>query len=470
MSKSADLLKNTGILAIGSFSSKLLTFLLVPLYTAVLTTGEYGAYDIISSAVSLLIPILTLNVSDAVLRFPLDEGEDVPSIARFGIVLTLASGVLVLVAQLAPGAPWGGVPGIDYLAPLYLATSLYQLLTLLARGTQRFVDIAVAGILSTIVIVGLNILLLLVLPCGLDGYFVANIAGFALASAFLLVRMRSVVFGHAAAGVAGLAARMVRYSLPLAFTVVGWWFINTSGRFIVVWACGMEANGLFSVAYKIPTILSTLASIFIQAWQVSAIKDFDGRDSDGFLRRTYGVVELLLVLSTSCLMALSPLIASFLYSGDFYSAWVYVPFLLISALLNAMAGMWGPFFSATYRTRPMAVSTVVGGVVNVGIGVPLAHLIGVQGVALAAMLSSLANWAYRGVAARSFMEADFRMGRSMALYGLLAAQAFATVIGVSTVSLFLVDVLVIAIVLVLCRDRVGSAKRFLFSSVKKRVR
>ena len=126
LSKQGYLIKNTGILAIGSFSSKILVFLLVPIYTSVLTTGEYGDYDIIFSSISLLIPILSLNISDAVLRFPLDKDADIPRIAHIGISLTLVSGCIILLCQLIPNMPWSGLRGLNYLAPLYVANALYQ--------------------------------------------------------------------------------------------------------------------------------------------------------------------------------------------------------------------------------------------------------------------------------------------------------------------------------------------------------
>ena len=70
------LIKNTGILTISSFSTKILTFLMVPLYTSVLTTEEYGTYDLAVSTVSLLIPILSVNIVDGVMRYSMDSRYD----------------------------------------------------------------------------------------------------------------------------------------------------------------------------------------------------------------------------------------------------------------------------------------------------------------------------------------------------------------------------------------------------------
>lgn len=451
MSKLSYLVKNTGILAIGSFSSKVLTFLLVPLYTAVLSTEEYGAYDILYSSATLLIPLLTLNIADAVLRFPLEEDADVPAVAHVGIALTLFSAAIVFLAVSIPEMPWSGVAGIGYFPYLYLANALYQLLILLSRGTERMVTVAVAGVMSTVVIVALNVVLLLVLHWGLDGFFVANIAGMAVPSVFLLARLRDVVFARSRGRLAALSKRMAVYATPLAMVTVGWWFINTSGRYIVLAICGAAANGLFSIAYKIPAVLNAVSGIFIQAWQVSAIKEYDPDDKDGFLRKAYETAEAGLMLVCSVLIMVAPALALVLFSGEFYEAWAFVPMLLVSALLNTLGGLWGPFFSAKYDTVPITVATIIGGAVNVALGIPLAMALGVQGAAIAAAMGSFANWCYRGIKVRKHIHVAFRMGRLSLAILILAAQGALMVAGMPDYYWIAIDVLLLAVLIFLYR-------------------
>lgn len=455
-SKAGSLLKNTGILAIGSFSSKILVFLLVPLYTSVLTTGEYGSYDIIYSTVSLIAPVLTLNISEALLRFPMEKDADVARIAQIGLALTVGSVVPVVIAQFIPDAPWKSLEGIEWLAPLYASFTLYQSLTLLARGLERMGDIAIAGVVSAAILVSLNIVLLIFAGFGIDGFFAANVASFMLPSVWLTWRMRREIFSPSQEGDEGLFVRMIRYSFPLATATIGWWLIGVSDRYVVLAFCGVNANGLYSVAYRIPSIVSTVASIFIQAWQVSAVKEFDSEDTDGFLRRTYASVEALVVLMCSILIPLSPGIATVMFAGDFYEAWVYVPLLLVYAGLNAMAGMWGPFFSAGYDPGPMAISTFLSGAVNVVTGVPLVMAFGVQGACLSSVMAGFANWGLRAWRARRHVSVSFAPARSLLLYLLLGLQAVLMVSGLPIwMSAALQFVLMMTLFVFLRREFVG---------------
>lgn len=84
MNKYKYLFKNIGLLTLSNFVTKLLSFFLVPLYTSVLTTGQYGTYDLFNTTIGVLIPILTLNILDAILRFGMDKAYDKDAIVTLG--------------------------------------------------------------------------------------------------------------------------------------------------------------------------------------------------------------------------------------------------------------------------------------------------------------------------------------------------------------------------------------------------
>src|SRR5699024_10406208 len=91
------LLKNMGLMTISNFASKILSFLLVPLYTTVLTTQEYGTYDLYTTTAFLLIPLFSVCISDAVLRFTLDKEKDPKDIFSISIVFYLRACVCVII-------------------------------------------------------------------------------------------------------------------------------------------------------------------------------------------------------------------------------------------------------------------------------------------------------------------------------------------------------------------------------------
>ena len=80
MNQKKELIKNTIIILIGKFSTQLVSFLLLPLYTSLLTTAEYGQYDFLNTISIFLIPCVTLLMEEGMFRFL------IPKFDSFGIV------------------------------------------------------------------------------------------------------------------------------------------------------------------------------------------------------------------------------------------------------------------------------------------------------------------------------------------------------------------------------------------------
>ena len=154
MSKSSYLIKNMGILTISNFSSKILVFLLVPLYTSVLSTKEYGTYDLAVSTATLLYPILTLNIVDAVMRFLMDKESDKKAIASIGLKYVSISSVLfgfIMLFFYITGI-WSDINGLEgYIFSYYISYVINQFFIQFAKGLEKVKNMGVAGVLSTIV-------------------------------------------------------------------------------------------------------------------------------------------------------------------------------------------------------------------------------------------------------------------------------------------------------------------------------
>ncbi|WP_148906042.1 lipopolysaccharide biosynthesis protein, partial [Enterococcus faecium] len=166
MSKTKYLIKNMGILTISNFSSKILVFLLVPLYTSVLSTTEYGTYDLTISTATLLFPILTLNIVDAVMRFLMDKDKNKKNIASIAIKVIFLSVIVFgsVMYLLNITKLWQDVYGLEkYIFLYYISYVWNQFLIQFAKGLEKVKAMGIAGIISTIVTIIANIFFLLIL-------------------------------------------------------------------------------------------------------------------------------------------------------------------------------------------------------------------------------------------------------------------------------------------------------------------
>lgn len=389
--KTKKLLNNLGILAISNFSSKILVFLMVPLYTSVLTTTEYGIFDLIVSTVTFLVPILSLNIIDAVMRFLMDKSYSQNKVITIGMKFVISSIVmafllLFILHHLNIGKKLNGLE--IYIFFYYLFYLFNQYFIQMAKGLELIKYMGIAGILGTVVMILFNILFLVVFNSGLSGFLWANILAQAIPAFYLFLKIKFWRFINTAKTDAHLTKEMLMYCVPLIASVIGWWINSNSDKYIVTIFCGVAANGVLSVAYKLPSILTTLQGIFIQAWQISAIKEYGGYDTKKFYGQTFFILNVLMCATCSWLIVLTKPLAQLLYAKNFYTAWQYTPFLLISSVINCASGFLGPILSAKKDSRSMAMSAIYGASINLVLNIIFIYFIGIQGVTIATVIAS----------------------------------------------------------------------------------
>ena len=453
------LVRNTGMLTISSFSSKILVFLLVPLYTNVLTTAEYGSYDLIATTISLVLPVFSANIADGVMRFVMDKSYDDRDVVGIGFKYLLIASILFS-ALLFGNYVTNLWPALKTYAPfvwLYFEFNLlYQFLIQLAKGMERVKTMAIAGLLSTLTSVIGNIVFLLVLHMHLDGFYLAYTLGHAIPSIYLFFSLR--IYNILNLNInKSLENDMLAYSLPLIMNTLGWWANSTSDRYAVTWLCGIAANGIYSVAYKIPTILNTVQSIFTQAWQISAIKEYDSKDSGKFYEGMLSFVNVLMCLCCSLLILLTKAIALILYAKDFYNAWQYVPFLLVSSVINTASGVLGPILSARKNSNAMARSAIYGVFTNLVLNILLIYLIGVQGAAIATAISSLVIFISRYKAVQKITPLK-NSKRLMYTWVLIVLQAYFSIYLKNS---YLLQILCMSVIVFLSKEAINKVLQYL---------
>ena len=392
------LFKNIGVLMIANFSSKILVFLLVPLYTSVLSTTEYGSYDLAVSTATLLFPILTLNIVDAVMRFSMDCAVNKKTIATIGMKFISISAILFGICMwllkrinLLPG-----ISGLEIYIFLYYASyAVNQLLIQFSKGLERVKDMGIAGVVGTFVTIITNILFLLVLKWGLIGFFFSSILAQMISAIYLAIRIKVWEYIDVTEIDKKTQHEMLMYSVPLIATAVGWWINSAADKYVVAFMLGVASNGLLSVSYKIPQIINTLQGIFTQAWQISAVKEYGEEDTSKFYGNTFSSINLLMCAACSFLIILSKPLAHILYAKEFYVAWQYVPFLLLSSVLNCASGLLGPILAAKKDSKAMMWSAIIGAATNIVMNIILVYLMGIQGATIATVICSYIIYAVR---------------------------------------------------------------------------
>lgn len=421
--KYSYLAKNTMLFTISSFGSKILTFFLVPFYTRVLTTEEYGIADLIQTTAYLLIYIFTINIADSVLRFAIERKEKSGEILSYGIKVLICGSCILGGCLLFTASLHLITFSPEYIVLLFLvfvSIALNQVLSNYLRAIDKITDVAISGIMVTAVIIACNLFFLLYLQTGLSGYLLSIVLGHVTSCIYCLWKSGLIFLGMRCPK--NIKRAMCYYSIPLVFNGVAWWMNSSIDKYFVAWMLGASVNGLLAVANKIPTVLSLFQSIFAQAWNLSAIREFNANDEDGFFSKTYTIYNAGMVLVCSILILLNILISRMLFSDAFFEAWKYSSVLLLAGLFSSLSGFCGSIFTAVKNSKIFATSTVIAALINIILNGIFIKVWGLQGAVIATAISFFTIWLIRLVNTYKYISWKLNIKKDCVAYILLILQ------------------------------------------------
>ncbi|SFV41704.1 lipopolysaccharide biosynthesis protein [Ligilactobacillus acidipiscis] len=393
MNKIKHLIGNSMVFAVGNLGSKLISILLVPLYTYVLSKQQYGTVDLITNTVSLLLPIISLDAYDAVLRFVMDKSTDNRKVYTNAIIITVTGALIFLLVM--PLANLAHIPQLFYFYIILVCQAFNSTFIQYARAIGQVKVFALNGILTTLVTGISNIILLVYLHWGINGYLLSIIIASVISSAYVFIRLRLINEFKISLINKKLIRKMLIYSIPLIPNALAWWATNTSSRYFILYFVGVGANGLFAVANKIPNLLSMLNSIFFQAWQMSAIEEYNSEEKSEFYSNVFNYYSQMMFLGSSfILFVIQPFMHIFV-AQSFYSAWSLIPLLLFSVLYSSFSSFLGTNYIAAKQTMGIFYTTVISAVINVVLIFLFVPILGANGAGLSSSISFLVMWLIR---------------------------------------------------------------------------
>ncbi len=424
MNKYKKLISNTLTFGIGTFSSKLLVFFLMPFYTRFLEPGQYSDTELITNMANLLMPIVTVGIISSVVRFGLDQAYDKQSVFTTG-VLTLGGGFALYMAALPLLVNVDIIGEYTILVTLYVVMSAVKsLFSTFVRSLQYVKLFAFDGVLSTIMTILFNILFLMAFHMGVTGYVLATIAADFCSSVFLFLMASLWRYFRPKKFNWTLTKSMLRYCVPLIPTSLFWWITNVSDKYIVTALVGSEENGLYSIAYKIPNLLVLVSNIFTEAWQMTAVTEKDSADKSHFFTKVFSTYQSLLFIASALIICCSKIFTRLLTAPSYYESWKFIPILVIATAFSCFATFFGSVYMVEKKSLITLVTVLTGAVSNIALNFLLIPSLKANGAALATFTSYFLVFIMRVVTSRKLIRVRInalQMGLNLLLIG---AQAY----------------------------------------------
>lgn len=390
MNKYNYLIRNTAIISIGSFGSKVISYLIVPLYTYLLTNAEYGIIDLFTTTMTLIIPFTTLSMQEANIRFLTAKELDEKTIINNSFLVYVFGGILMVFIVGIVDEYLAFSDYINYFIVFVLLGGYNRIFGEHMRASGKIIQYSIYGVISTSVFVICNLLFLLVLKMGMVGYFRSLVIAEMICAIYVtVVNEIACKLSLSAIDIKALKI-MLAYCIPLIPNNVMWWIMNSGDKYIISYFLGNGANGIYSLAMKIPTVLSVMFSIFIQAWQLSAIEEDKKEGQATFYTNVFNAVFGLLMICASIITILIKPLFKLIIDPSFYDSWRYVPLLAVATILNCIATFCGITYVVNKKSIDSFYTTVIGAVVNLLFNFYLVGSYGLYGIVTGTIFGYLA--------------------------------------------------------------------------------
>ena len=398
MKREKQLVKNTVIVAIGKICTQFISFFLLPLYTALLSTEEYGTVDLLNTYISLLLPLVFLQIDQAAFRFLIDvrdnekEKRKLLSTIIFTIVI---QSVLYLIVYAIIGS------FIDNQYKYFLATNVVasmfsNIMLQISRGLGDNSTYSLGSLVSGAGTIILNVLFIVVFKWGAYGMLSATLIANLLCAIFVFLKKKIYKYISISEYSKSEIKKIWKYSIPMVPNQLSWWIITVSDRTIITYILGVGMNGIYSAANKFSSICTSLFGIFNLTWAESASMYIGDKDSSEYFSNIISTTLKLFIALCFGIISFMPFVFKFLITGEGYAeAYFQIPILMLSTIFSIAVSLFGSIYVALKKSGEIAKTSIYAAIINIVVNLLLINFIGLYAASISTLIAYLAMSIYR---------------------------------------------------------------------------
>ena len=403
--RNVSLIKNSMIFMIGNFSSKVLIFFLLPLYTHYLDPAEYGQVDIYINVLSILYCVVSLQSIEVVYRFIQDakDEESKTAVITNSFVIAFVGILIYSVGMLV----FGLFTHFEYTYIFIVYTAcniLAQFCQQCIRGMNRSLLYSITGVLSTLIQIICNIVFIVLCHMGAVSLLWAHALTYFFICIIILFRCNLFKYFHFSAVKWNIIKEQLKYSIPLMPNALCLWGLSSLGRYLLLFFYTTTEVGVLAFATKFSQLLGMVNSIFFMAWQQSLISEFHSKDRDGFAS---SIFNKFLQLQFCAIAVMLPCIKFLIFTimGEAYrEAWQYIPIFFVGIMFNAYANFVSMGFYGAKKTNTVFLASLLAIAVYWGLGFFGAKYYYIWGVGGAYAVSQIIYYLVMAARVRKYMK------------------------------------------------------------------
>jgi O-antigen/teichoic acid export membrane protein len=415
MDKKKEFTKNTFIILFGKIFTQLIVFILLPLYTAVLSTEEYGTVDLIITYVNLFAPLISLQLENAVFRYLLDNRNNDKNKEKYISNSFCVLSIMMFITIIIFGAIncFFEVKYGIFLLLLIITTMLANYLLQVSRGIGDNISYSISSVIIGVINVISNIIMIVGLHMGIKGMLISQIIANIFGIIYCSIKNRIFFYLKYSTIGKNTIKILLKYSLPLIPNNINWWIINVSDRTIITMMIGASSNGIYSVANKFSAVIITLFNMVNLSWTESVSIHID--DNDGFISDIFNYIFKFFASLGLLILSILPFAFYLLIDSDYKDAYIYIPMLLVGSMFNIILGLLSGIYIAKKRTKEIAKSSFYASILNIIINIIFIKKIGIWAAVISTIVAFALIAFYRYIEVQKYIRIRFDKKFSLSL-------------------------------------------------------
>lgn len=387
-SRSTKFVKDFGIYAIGNLGSRLLTFLMYPLYSFYVGKVDYGFYDLCMQCCLFFTPLVTLQLRDGAFRFLLENKDDnhrtrVVSYVYSTLFLSIISTVLIaiIISLYCP------IKHLWYTVSLLIAMAICEVVAQVIRGLESNKAFIAVGLLSSFGIGLFSVIFVVFFKMGVIGIFIANILARIVSITIVESRIKTIKrFFRFKVDTKVISIDILKFSLPLIPVTMCGLLPPLLDRFFIKTYLGLDQAGIYAISTRMAGIIHILSMIFYKTWQENAIIQYNSPDRDKFFSKVFNTYVFVLAIILIGYIFSIKIGYSFGIGQEYRSGWIYLLPVGIAWVIIALSNYFFIPYQCAKNTKAAIPSVLILIAINVTSNFILVPRIGVFGVIVTSII------------------------------------------------------------------------------------
>lgn len=399
-----SLLKTTTLIGIGTFTAKILRFILLPIFAAYLSKKELGLYDLVMSSLLLAESILTLKISDSIYRYSINSKYNSDEVIWNGILILsicMFIGLLILIPILIY---YKFALSIEFVS-LVIAKIMFNLFSEITRSKRKILLFSIGNILVTLFILLSCTISVIVFKKGLRTILELSAVSYFIVAIYYMYA--SEFYNHKIKIKLQYWKIFLVYSLPLLPSAINWWLMRLSNRYIVTNELGISFNAILAISMTLPSVMVMMGQIFYFAWQDDSFTNFNSSYRNDYFSKVYNNYISFQFLIATFGFLFSEFIYYLIYPSTYNVSWKMSFFFFLGSIFNNLSSFLSIGYTGSFKTKGAFISSIYGSAVCVLSTFFLVKYINMWGAPIGFLIGFFTLWVYRTYDTKKFFLVKF---------------------------------------------------------------